>query len=764
MLFIGASAAAGVIVAAIALPGAGAVAATADATVGAYEELPDAFIAPPLPQQSSVRAADGTQIALLYSENRIEVPLEAISPDMQHAVVAIEDSRFFDHNGVDVKGTARAAINNASGEDVQGASTLTMQYVKNVLVTLARTPDQQAAATARSAARKLQEMKYAVELESRLSKPQILDNYLNISYFGAGAYGVEAASQRYFSKPASELTLVESATLAGIVQSPSAFDPTVDPAAAERRRNLVLARMLELGYINQAQYDEAHGTPLSSYMNPTLPKNGCASGDYPYFCDYAVRQLLANPQFGATPEARQQFLATGGLVINTTLNLKAQDAAQEAVRDRIPDTDPSGKAAAIAMVQPGTGNVEAMAQNRTWGTDGEGKTTFNYAVDKADGGTIGMQAGSTFKIFTIAAALEQGINPYEKVNARNNLYLSGGDWGCPGKQFAGFTGENSTQSGTFDMWQGTAYSTNTYFLQREKDAGLCNVVAMADKAGVHTATGTPLEPNISFTLGTTEVSPLTMANAYATFAAHGVYCEPRALTSVVERDGKTTEVAPSCAQRVPRDVADGTTAILTGVVDGTISGRTGEAMSLGRETTGKTGTTDSQAAVWFAGYTPDMAAAVWVGDPRGGFQYPMRNVRINGTYYDKVFGSSLPGPIWREAMQGALSGEKAKTFELQSKYGLMPVTQGGGSDPTLAPVVTAYEEYLRTGAYMMTTAGDDTTNRNPVPKAYVKPDIWEGRVPTFAEFRDYYFGRGGSTGSRTPTPTATPYSTRNFAP
>lgn len=759
-LFIGTSALAGVVVAAMILPAAASAGVSAKSAVTAYDSLPAEITAPPLPLKSVVRAADGTDIATLYSQNRVEVPLNLIATDMQHAIIAIEDSRFYDHNGVDLKGTLRAAANNVAGEEVQGASTLTMQYVKNLLVVLADTPEQQQAATARSAGRKLQEIRYAVALEQELSKPQILNNYLNISYFGAGAYGVETASQRYFSKPASQLTLVEAATLAGIVQSPTENDPTLNPDAATKRRNLVLKRMLELGYISQAEYDEAKATPLADYLNPTAPENGCAVSEYPFFCDYAIREIKSNPIFGATPEAREQYLATGGLVINTTLNIEAQDAAEEAVVDAIPIDDPSGKAASIAMVQPGTGNIEAMGQNRLWGTEGDGYTTFNYAVDQVDGGTIGMQAGSTFKIFTIANALEKGINPYQSINATDNLYFPAGDWGCPDKDFASFVGENSTQSGKFDMWQATAYSTNTYFLQREKDSGLCDVVKMAERAGIHTATGDPLEPNISFTLGTTEVSPLTVANSYATFAAHGLACEPRSITTVVDRNQNTLEVPPVCTQTIPADVADATTAILTGVVDGDISGRTGQAMSIGRETTGKTGTTDSSAAVWYAGYTPNLAAAVWVGDPRGGFEYPMRNVTINGRYYSSVFGSSIPGPIWRQAMRGALANVDEETFKLNSKYDLKPVTQGGGPNPSLAPVVDAYNEYLATGQYVLKSSSSTSDNNNTSSGRIIRPDFG-GDTPTFTEFTAYYYSNGGSRQSATARPSASPF-TQDF--
>lgn len=731
-MFVAVSVAAGVVVAGIALPAAGAIGGGAKAAVDVYGGLPTAFTAPPMPRKSVVKAADGTEIAVLYSENRTEVPLEAMSVDLQHAIVAIEDSRFYEHNGVDLRGTARALANNAAGEDVQGASTITMQYVKNVLVTTAKTQEEADAARARTPSRKLQEMRYAIEVEKQLSKSQILNNYLNISYFGAGAYGAEAAAQRYFSKSANDLTLSQAALLAGLVQSPTVYDPTVDPEAATKRRNEVLDRMLALGYITAEQHAAALATPVQADLNPTVPVNGCAASQQAFFCDYAVRQFRMNPLFGETEADRMELLETGGLTINTTLDMNAQNAATDAVFSYIPADDPSGKAAAIAMVEPGTGDIKAMTQNRTYG-DGVGQTTYNYAVDEAMGGTIGMQAGSTFKIFTIASALEQGLNPYERVNATSQMLFPGGDWGCGDQNFEQFVGKNANNyGGNYDMFTAAALSANTWFLQRERDAGICNVVNMAERAGVTSAVGAKIDPTITFTLGVTEVSPLVLANAYATFANHGVYCQAQAIVSVQDRDGKVTETSPLCEQRIPRDVADATTAVLTNVVDGSIGGRTGQNMSLGRETTGKTGTSDSNSAVWFAGYTPQLSAAVWVGDPRGGFQYPMQDVTINGNFYAEVYGGELPGPIWRQAMNGALAYEPYESFDLQAKYDLVSAQQGGGPNPSKSAQVEA----------LLKSTGANTHPHGEMPKT----QTYVANVdPNKPENQDQYYNNGQTT-------------------
>jgi membrane peptidoglycan carboxypeptidase len=321
------------------------------------------------------------------------------------------------------------------------------------------------------------------------------------------------------------------------------------------------------------------------------------------------------------------------------------------------------------MVQPGTGNVVALAQDREWGTKGIGKTTYNYAVNSADGGTIGMQAGSVFKAFTLGAALEKGLDPYEYIDAPQTKTFAAGDWGC-GEKFnqPAYTVNNSTGEGSFNMASATALSINTYFVELERQAGLCRTVDVAERLGVTLANGKRVPRYPSFTLGSMEVSPLTVAAAYAGLANHGVFCKPHAVTSISSLDGGAPMFTDNgqCRQALSRDVADGVTALLSGVIDGDESGRTGKKMSLGRDAAGKTGTTDTSAAVWFAGYTPDLAAAVWAGDPRGGFKYPMSEVTINGEYYDEVHGSSIPGPIWREAMLGALAESEAQDFDLEA--------------------------------------------------------------------------------------------------
>ncbi len=670
---------AGVILAGMAMPFVGSAGLLTRNSIESYEELPQEFRTPALPQRTRVYSADGVKLATVFEQNRKEVSLKKIAPIMQKAVIAIEDSRFYEHNGVDPRGMIRAAARNVgTGGVSQGGSTLTMQYVKNVLLYTATDAEGQKAAREDTITRKLREMRYALALEKKLTKDQILNRYLNIAFYGAKAYGVEAASQRYFSKHASELDLVEAATLAGIVQQPSRFDPTMNPRSCQTRRDVVLNRMAELGYITTEEAATAKAKSVQSTLKPKVQYNGCTTSYAPFFCDYALRVVKASKALGKTAKTRAANWRAGGYKIYTTLQMKAQKSATKAVMNAIPPKDPSYKAVAISMVEPGTGNILAMAQNRKWGIAGAGRTSYNYNVNYADGGTAGMQAGSTFKIFTIVAALDQGISPFTIISAPPKRTFTGFQECHSGAYFAPYTVNNSTSSGSYDMFRGAAFSVNTYFVELEKRAGLCNVIDTAEKMGMTLANGDPLPRYPSFTLGSMEVSPLAMAGAYATVAAHGQYCKPRAISKIIDRNGKSLKVPePECTQAVRRSVADAAAAVLTNVVDGNIAGRTGGPMSIGRDAIGKTGTTNTHAAVWFAGATPDIAAAVWVGDPRGGFKHPLRNLMINGRWYHDVFGMSIPGPTWKAAMLGALAGTPATPFDLQAEFGLGAARQVG---------------------------------------------------------------------------------------
>ncbi len=693
-LFVLVSAVAGVLVAGSALPFVGGIGVATRSAIESYESLPTQLTAPPLPQRSRILANDGSVLATIYEQNRIEVPLSEISPVMQQAIVAVEDGRFYEHRGVDPRGLIRAFVGNSAGEgSVQGGSTLTQQYVKNIFVNLATTPEEARAAVARSYTRKLKEMRYALALERQLTKDEILERYLNISYFGAGAYGVEAAARRYFNKSAAKLTVVEAATLAGAVQRPVAYDPTRNPKLSQDRRRQVLNRMAALGYISQAKADASAKVPTKSILKPRRPTNGCTTSYAPFFCDYVYRVVRSDPAFGSTPAAREALLRKGGLTIRTTLQPKAQKSAQIAADTYIPRKDASKKLAAVTMVKPSTGEILAMAQNRSWGTKGVGNTTYNFNVGTSMGGSIGAQAGSTFKAFTLAAAMEKRINPLEKIVSPPRKTFDGFVNCKTGAEYEPYSVGNSTGSGTFNMLQGTAFSVNTYFMALEQKTGNCRPAEIAAELGLTKGNGDPLFDGPSFTLGTSEVTPLGMSSAYSVFANHGVRCQPIAISQVTDRDGKDLPIPKAdCQQVIDRRVADSVAVILKGVIDGPIQGRTGAPMTLGRDAAGKTGTTNDSAAVWFVGFTPDVAAAVATYDPRGQYKYPMKNIRIGGTYFGQVFGSTLPGPIWKQAMLGALDGVPPTRFDLRIYDSLVAATASPtptSSSPTASPTDSA---------------------------------------------------------------------------
>jgi membrane peptidoglycan carboxypeptidase len=662
---------AGVIAALVVLPVVGGVGLATRNSAQAFSSLPSDLTQVPLPQRNTLLDADGNVLAVLYAQNRIEVPLEEISPIMQQAIIAIEDQRFLDHAGIDFRGTLRASVSTGAGGQVQGGSSITQQYVKQILLTAATTKEEQAAAVEVSINRKLREARYAIGLENKLSKKEILEGYLNIAYFGAGSYGVEIASQRYFSKSASELNLSEAATLAGLVQNPSRFDPTRFPERAQNRRDDVLNAMVNAGYISEEQSEQAKAVSVENDLDPAELSNGCVNSYAPFFCDYVLTVLKNDPVFGETPEERERLLAVGGLTIQTTLSFDAQTSSQKAVDEKIPFDDASGKAAAITMIRPGTGEITAMAQNRKWGRSGAGYTTVNYNVPVSANGTVGFQAGSTFKAFTVAAAFKLGWDPFKVINSPQKKEFKDFKECGTGAKFAPYPVKNSTGSGAFDIFSGTAFSVNTYFVGLEEKIGLCEPLAIAKASGVQQGNGEDFAGYPCFTLGCFDVTTLDLTEGMATFAAHGMHCDSIAITSVTDRYENELEVpSANCIQKIDRQVADSTTAVLAGVVSGPLGGRTGRAMYFDRPAAGKTGTTDNSAAVWFVGYTPDMAASVWVGDPRGGQTHPMKNVRINGQYYGQVFGSTMPGPIWRDALRGALEKVPATPWNLITLNGV----------------------------------------------------------------------------------------------
>lgn len=660
----------GVLLAALAFPVFGGAGLAAKAGADVFLALPSDLRTPPPPQRSKILAADGSLLATFYLQNRVDVTLADVPMLAREALIAIEDSRFYSHPGIDLKGVLRAALTNAGAGGVrQGASTLTQQYVKNALIEAATTKAEQQAVQADTLSRKLQEARYALALEHKLTKDQILQRYLNIAYYGHGAYGIGAASRYYFAERVNELNLDQSALLAGMVQNPSRFDPSsTDPAIRQitlDRRNTVLARMAQLGILTPAVRDAATAAPIVTHIQPVI--SGCAgpSVQAAFFCDYVRGQLENGPvgaALGATFQERQHALLAGGLTIHTTLDPRIQRAAQAAVDGRVPSNDPFGAAAAIDVVQPGTGDLTAMAVNRTYS---QAPGAQNSKVNFATGGSDGFQAGSTFKLFVLADALRMGIPlnltlnaPYRYTSTQYQNFVNG--------VVTPYSVTNATPSeaGRFTLTQATQLSVNTYYLQLEERTGLEDPAALAESLGVHRVQNfvadQPLSRVPSFVLGSNGVSPLDMAAAYATFAAHGLYCPAHAVTEVQGPDGKDLALPRNdCRQAVDPAIANTVTSVLRGVIDGPDPLRTGINASIGRPAAGKTGTVNSSRGAWFIGYTPQLAAAVWVGKPT---PTPMQNVTINGQYYQHVFGGDIPAFIWHDAMLAASQGLPVQDF------------------------------------------------------------------------------------------------------
>lgn len=663
----------GLLLAALVFPVAGGLGLTAKAGADDFLALPADLEAGPPAQRSKILAADGSLLATMYTQNRVNVSLSSVPLVTRQAIIAIEDSRFYAHHGVDYKGIVRAAVTNAGAGGVkQGASTLTQQYVKNALIDSATTKAGQQAAKADSIERKLQEARYALALEHKLSKDEILERYLNIAYFGHGVYGIGTAANYYFAKPVNKLNLAQSALLAGMVQNPNTYDPSSKVpsirAVTKARRDVVLRRMEDLGFISDSLRATAEGLGIFTALRPV--GSGCEDAAVlaPFFCDY-VRHVLedtpAGAALGATRNERQRTLLAGGLTIRTTLDPKDQAAAQTAVDEQVPRNDPSGAAAAVNMVEPGTGAVKAMALDRSYSDlKGRGNTKVNLAT----GGQFGYQAGSTFKAFVIAEALREGI-PLSLTLHAPQTYTSKVFKDYKNGRIGPYTISNAgdSEAGTFNLTQATALSVNTYFLQLEERTGVEKPAALAESMGVHVVkdfvADQPLGRGGSFVLGSYGVSPLDMAAAYATFAAHGLYCPPRVVTDIVGPDHKALTVPPQqCEQVLEPGVADTVTSVLRGVIDGPEPGRTGSGASIGRPAAGKTGTVNESRAAWFVGFTPQLATSVWLGMPNPnpgpsfGVPEPMKGVTINHRFYRQIYGGSLPAPIWKQAMSAALDG------------------------------------------------------------------------------------------------------------
>jgi penicillin-binding protein 1A len=555
---------------------------------------------------SIILASDGTHLGLLGATgNRQPVSIQRINPVMRKAIVDTEDRRFYSNNGIDYIGIVRALRSDvSSGGYTQGASTIEQQLVRNLYLT----PQQ-------SIGRKLTEGCLAVQLDQQWSKDRILTTYLNDIYFGQEAYGIEAAAEAYFGVHAKDLSLEQAALLAGLPQAPSAYDPLNRPDAAKARRAEVLRAMLQAGDISRARYRQALHSPLGLHPRATPGLAGQT-----YLTDYITNQLVN--EYGA------ERVRQGGLKIYTTLDSKMQTDATHAILGTLDRKgDPAGS---VVSIDPKTGQIRAMALAQT------GKAiAYDLPVDGH------RQAGSTFKMFVLTNAVEREINPY------STQYLSAPFVGPDNWHVHTF---ENTYSGRIPLTQATILSDNTVYARLTLDLGPKPIAGLAHRMGIQSN----LKPVPSIVLGVNAVSPLDLATAYATLADGGVQHDPTILQKVVFPDGHSENASNSKGKQVVDPKVAG---VVTKVLEANVQSGTGTAAALsGRPAAGKTGTTDSFADAWFAGFVPQLTTVTWVGYPTG--ERPMKGVHgIAG-----VTGGTLPAEIWHTYMTGALQGQPIEQF------------------------------------------------------------------------------------------------------
>ena len=596
----------------------------------------------------------------------------------------------------------RAVYSDLSGNQVQGGSDLAQQYVKNACILTAKTKAAAQACTAFSPARKITQLRIAANVERQMTKPELPTAYLNVAYFDNQAYGIKVASQVYFSVPPVKLTLTQAALLAGIVESPTRYDPFANPQNALHRRGQVLHAMAEHGYISWATERKAVKAPLGLHRSYVPLQTGCSGAkikNAAFFCDYVMSQILNNPAY---EKAKQQMLTVGGLQIHTTLSAKDQRAATNAVNYVVPPKkpyyNPGYNVDTEVMVQPGTGYVKAIAVDRPYGF-GPGQTSVDYAVDTKYDGGAGVQTGSSSKLFTLITALKQGLQFGFNLKVHDNMTV-GGFSDCHGNFVNPFTVSNAdgNEGGKIPLYFGTTASINAFYVALESKVGLCNVVKTAVSMGLHRADGSSLlksKPGqpaadglASFTLGSVNVSPMSMAAAYATVADRGVYCRPIAIMSITDAHGNNLPVqSAGCHRVMTKGVADAANYVLRGVlVSGTAAGRN----ILGREAAAKTGTANGGYYAAFAGYTPTLVGYVSVFNPlnptgSGAMLGYRANYReFPGGYLNlpgQMFGDNAPGATWEYSFSHANLGRSLDFVAPSSYYFGM----GSGSAPIAPP-------------------------------------------------------------------------------
>lgn len=759
------SLAGGLLTAAATLPFAGiAGIATRDAA-RTFNSLPVAGLGQ-LPARSELLDSRGRLIAYYYPRNiyRVPVSFSQIAPVMRHAIIAIEDSRFYQHGAFDLRGTVRALISTLAGRQVQGGSTLAQQYVKNACILMASNPRQAAECAAVTVTRKVRELRIAANVLRRMTRPQLLAAYLNAAYFENHAYGIQVASRFYFSTSARDLSLTQAAMLAGLVENPAAYDPLHHPAAARDRRNQVLAAMAKVGYIPRAQAAAAAMEPLGLHVSFVPLQTGCispAARKDAFFCDYVLSVMRHDP-FYAKAWAALNF--TGGMRIYTTMGRQDQHAADHAVNFIEPANssyyNPGHNADTEVLIQPGTGYIRAIAINRLFGT-GPGHTTVNYAVNTRYGASAGVQTGSSSKIFTLVTALKQGL-PFGYHLRVTSPTTVGPYYNCHGGYVPPFNvinAEGPQGAKTYTIFDGTVASINAFYATLEQRVGLCEVVRTAASLGMTRADGASLlrrDPHLparsnlsvdnypSFTLGSVYVSPLNMAAAYATLAARGKYCRPIAIKAITTSNGTKYPVERAGCHRVmSAGVADAANYVLQGVLGpgGTAFGR-----AIAIPAAAKTGTANGGFYAAFAGYTPRLAAYVSVFNPisptgSGAMIYPRADYReVDGSLSapGQMFGDNAPGATWQLTFLSLHLLAKSFVYPPANPYFDLPLTykppkKHKSPSPSPTPTPTS------TPTPTPTTTPSPTSKHTPRPTHTPKAAGVRQAPAAVEEYRDRVF-------------------------
>jgi penicillin-binding protein 1A len=619
-----------------------------------------------LPETSFIYSADGALITTLHAgENRVVVRSRKIPDVVRDAVIAIEDQRFYDHSGLDVRALLRAAYRDATtGEVVEGGSTITQQLVKKLYV-----GDEQ------TVGRKIREAYLAWQLEQRLSKDRILTRYLNTVYFGNGAYGILAASETYYGVEPLDLTLSQAATLAGLIAAPVDYDPVRHPGRSERRRNHVLTLMLGLDMIDEAEFEKASGSPIALDLTPEDATHYPA----PWFVDYVKEWFLSNPRFGETPQDRYDLLFEGGLRIVTTVDLQLQRAAERAIGSVL--TEPADPYGALTAIDPRTGYVRAMVGGRDYWNEDDDFARINLAT----GGVTGRQAGSAFKPFALVAALEHGIPRTQPLNGSTaHILLQDGTYWDPHNAEGSGYGTISLESASVNSVNVAYANLLSVIGDGDPYAGAAALVEAAMRMGIRCCPRTtepngPLAAVPAAVLGVNEVSTLEMASAFGTLANVGRHVQPTPVISVTTSDGDVIYQAPSRAQQA---VEPAIAAEAVDILKGVVSSGTGVGANIGRPQFGKTGTAQNASDAWFVGAVPQIVTAVWVGFPQGQIPMCCGNVRIS-----IVYGGTWPASIWRAFMLAATRGVPAKEFGTDVDYVTLrvDVTQGCLANPYTPP-------------------------------------------------------------------------------